>query len=41
MLKNGETQGEDADLGKYSSFLKNNILIKMKMYVKISKMLNI
>ena len=33
MLKNGETQGEDADLGKYSSFLKNNMFFRKIIFL--------
>ena len=33
MLKNGETQGEDADLSKYSSFFKNNMFFRKIIFL--------
>ena len=33
MQKNGETQGEDADLSKYSSFFKNNMFFRKMIFL--------
>ena len=33
MLKNGETQSEDADFSKYSSFLKNNMFFRKIIFL--------